>query len=117
MANPQFLKIIKISLYSVIAIIILGYALFANRNLLSGSEIIFISHQDGETVTESFVTIEGKVDPIVWLKMNDGEILTNKENIFKENMVLAPGLNIIEFEAMDKFNRPIKELLHLTYAP
>ena len=117
MASQQFEKIIKISLYSVIAIIVIGYALFANRNFLSGSEIVLTSHQDGQTVTESFITIEGKVDPIVWLKMNDGEILTNKENVFKESIVLAPGLNIIEFEAMGKFNRPIKELLHLTYAP
>ena|SRR3989344_2385027 len=101
---------------SLVAIIALSIALYAtNRmwNFARGPVLTIIQPQNGTTVPDALVTIEGNGKNVVSLYLNGRKILLDDDNAFSESLLLAYGYNILELEARDRFNRTIKKELIL----
>ena len=95
----------------VIIILIGGfvfYGLYKSKDFLTGPKIIIESPANGQTVSNSYLEIKGAAKNVSLLYLNGRQIFTDKNGIFKENLLLARGYNIIEVSAKDKFNREIK---------
>jgi hypothetical protein len=95
----------------IIAVLIGGfsfYGLFKARDFLAGPKISIESPKDGETVSSSYIEVKGKAKNVSLLSLDGRQIYASQDGIFKENLLLAKGYNIIELSAKDKFNREIK---------
>lgn len=70
---------------------------------------------NGSSVNSSFIEIEGKALNISYITLNDRQIFTNEEGIFKEKLLLSYGYNVITISAKDRFGRNTKEILEIIY--
>ncbi len=108
-------KILKISIVSIVILVLISYALFASHSLISGPEIIVTEPVSGSTVNISSVIVKGIVLRIQDIKLNGRPILIDKEGNFSETLLLSPGYNVFLLSAEDKFNRTIEYKLELVY--
>lgn len=117
--RPSFNRLLPFSVkigalvlfFSLIAI----YAYAKTQNLLRGPRIIIYEPANGSAFTGPLVEITGQAQRIANLFLNDGRIFTDEAGQFREKLLLAPGHNIIEVEASDKFGRTTRQILSLAY--
>ena len=95
----------KIAVFAIAAVLILGYAYSRTADLLRVPRIIIIEPVNGSTITSSPTYIKGYVEHSVILMLNGRTIFSNKKGEFEERILLAPGYNILEVRAEDKFGR------------
>jgi len=106
---------LKISIFGILAILILGYGFFQARNLISGPEIVVTSPQNGESLSDPLVTITGTATNITLISLDDRQIFVDKQGNFSEKLLVPPGYTIIKLAAQDKFGRTIQRLVELNY--
>ena len=99
----------------MLAMMILGYALFQARNLIRGPMISIENPQNGSTLVESLISIEGHAENISYISLNDRQIFIDEAGAFKEKLLLSYGYNIMTIKAKDKFGRETQETLELVY--
>lgn len=106
---------IRILLILVIFGVIGGYILFNSRILIDGPSIEVTYPQNGATLQEKLITIEGRTKNTTFISVNDRPISVDEEGFFRDSLLLLPGYNIITIEAKDKFEREISKRLDLYY--
>jgi len=111
--NRNAVSIIRTSLISLLAIVIIGYSIFQAQKLISGPLIEIYSPKNGSTFTQSLIEIEGIAKNISYLNLNHKPIFTDKNGYFREKLLLLPGYNIIKLDARDKFKKYKEERLEL----
>jgi hypothetical protein len=102
----------------VIIILIGGFTFFGiykARGFFTGPKIVIEYPIDGETITNSYIEIRGATKNISLLYLNNRQIFTDENGLFKEGLLLARGYNIIEVRVKDKFNREIKEIRQIVF--
>lgn len=104
----------KYSLWAFFAILVL-YALFQARSLIFGPILIIDTPEAGSTVPVGLIEISGSARNVSSLSLDDRPIYTDKENQFKEELVMQGGINIIKLTGRDRFGRE-KDLLVRVYA-
>lgn len=92
-----------------------GYAYFQASAFLSGPEIEFISPSTEDVVTEPSITVRGTAERIAFLELNGRPIFINEKGVFEEDLILSPGINIIELKAEDRFGRVIVRYLNIFF--
>ena len=97
------------------AIIIVGYALYEAWDYFSGPAITIASPNNGATLNEPLVEIQGTAINSAEVFLNGQRILTNDKGEFRERLLLAEGYNIIGLKAEDKFKRTAEQRLELVY--
>ena len=107
--NRQF----KIAIFSLISLIIIGYAVFRLWALISGPSLIVTYPSDGATTSQALIVITGKANRISSLWLNDRQIFTDQEGKFEEPLLLASGYNIMTLRAEDRFGRKVGKKLEL----
>jgi len=100
----------KIIILSFIIFIFIAYGLYEAKSFLTGPKID-LKKPAIMTVDNSDFEIDGRAQNISLLYLDGRQIFTDPEGNFKENILLARGINIIEVRAKDKFNREIKKTL------
>lgn len=111
--NQNALSILKLTLLSILGLVIFGYALFQGQKIIVGPVIEIYSPKSGSTFTETLIEIEGKAKNIAYINLNDRPIFTDKNGYFKEKLLLLPGYNIIKLDARDKFKKYKEKRLEL----
>lgn len=111
--NRNAISILKISLFSVLGLIILGYSLFQAQKIIVGPVIEVYTPENGATYSQTLIEIEGRARNIAYLNLNDRPIFTDKNGYFKEKLLLSPGYNIIKLDAKDKFKKYTEKKLEL----
>ena len=111
--NRNVASIIKVSLFSFLGIVILGYSLFQAQKLISGPIIEVFTPQNGATYNQTLIEISGRARNIAYLNLNDKPIFTDKNGYFKEKILLSPGYNVIKLDAKDKFKKYTEKRLEL----
>lgn len=106
--------IVRILFYGALVAAVVYYAFFQSRAFLQGPQIMFTAPQNGTALEERVVTVAGKVERIAFLKLNGRQIFVDGNGVFKEELILLPGHNIMELRAIDRFGRTAVETLHLT---
>jgi hypothetical protein len=104
---------LKIGLFIFLGLAILGYTIFQSQKIISGPVINILSPQNGSTLNEELILIEGMTKNISHINLNDRQIFTDKNGYFAEKFLLSPGYNVIKIDAEDKFNKKEQKILEL----
>ncbi len=114
--NSRTIKTVLRGILIVLTVlIILGYAYFRTQDYLGGPQVTILTPQNGETTHDPLLTIQGQTKNIADITLNDRKIFTDKKGIFKEEILLHCGYNIITVTATDKFNKEIKKRIEIVY--
>ena len=101
-------KTIKIIGFSIFFILVIIYALFISKDLISGVKIKDVNinglpAQASSTYTESVIKVTGNARNAINLTLNGREISIDQSGNFSETIALLLGYNIINIKAQDKF--------------
>lgn len=96
-------------------IIVLGYALFNARQLITGPQIVIKSPENGSSFDSPFIEIIGLAKNTSFITMNGRSIYVNENDEFREKLLLPPGTSIIKIDARDRFERSTEVTLWYTY--
>lgn len=91
------------------------YGIFTARHLIEGPIITVTSPANGALVGNSLVEIQGNVQNISFITLNDRQIYADEKGNFKEKLLLYPGYSIMKLYAKDRFGREITKGLSLVY--
>lgn len=109
----NFASILKISLFVLLALIIIVYTGFQAQKLISGPIIDIYTPENGATYNQTLIEISGRARNISYLYLDDRPIFTDKDGYFKEKILLSPGYNVIKLDATDKFKSHTEKRLEL----
>lgn len=101
-------KILHLGLGSILAIAIIGYALFEARFLITGPTLEIYSPKHGETINSSITEVSGKATQATFITLNGNQIFTDEDGLFKETVPLVTGYNIIVVSSQNKFERTLE---------
>ena len=93
----------------------LYYAYYQSRGIISGPQISVISPQNGETIRNPLVHVYGTTKRAKQITLDGREIFIDLEGNFGEELLLAPGYNIIELAALDAEGHNTKKTLEVVY--
>ena len=111
--NRSAISILRISIVTLLVLIIVGYSLFQAKKLITGPVIDIYTPQNGATYNQTLIEIDGRALNTAHLNLNGRKIFTDKEGYFKEKLLLSPGYNIIKLDAVDKFKKYTEKTLEL----
>lgn len=106
---------IKISISLVLLGLILTYAYFQSSDFLHSPSVFITEPSNKAVFDESLVLISGTAKKVSRLSLNGRQIFTDEAGVFKEQLLLSPGYNIITLVAKDRFDRDSIEVLELVY--
>lgn len=98
---------------TVLVLGIIGYGVFAARDLIRGPYIEIRRPIDGFTTASSTIAITGLAKRVQAVTINDFPIPISTEGDFNETIFLHPGNNTISIKAHDKFGKKISTTLSL----
>lgn len=64
---------------------------------------------EGEFLTSTRLLVKGRGTGAIQLELNGRPIYTDESGYFEEELILAPGLNIIQLKALGRFGRELTE--------
>ena len=111
--NRNASSILKIALFALLALVIVVYSLFQAQKIINGPIIDISSPKDGATYTSPLIEVQGKAENVAYLSLDGRQIFTDKDGNFKENLLLAPGLNVIQLDGIDKFKSKTKKTIQV----
>lgn len=95
--------------------IVILYALYESRGLLQGPQIYV--PEETFVSREASVTIRGRAERIIELRLNGQPITVTEEGNFEEQVLLAPGGNRFVLEARDARERGTRQTIDIIYRP
>src|SRR3989344_2356655 len=101
--NNDAKKILQIIGLVIFFLLIIVYAFFRSRDLISGVKIKDVNIVDGAKITESIMKVTGNAKNAVNLTLNGREISIDGAGNFDETIALLLGYNVINIKAKDKF--------------
>lgn len=108
-------KIVRILIFSIIILIVVGYGFYTSYDFIIGPVITISEPQNGSSFSDPTVRIKGVVKRIQEITLNDRPITIDDKGNFNETVLLAPGHNVFELRAGDKFGRSKEVRLELVY--
>ena len=111
--NRNARSLVRITISSILGLVIVGYSLFQAQKLIFGPIIDVYTPQNGATYNQTLIEIDGRAQNISYLNLNDSPIFTDKNGYFKEKLLLSPGYNIIKLDARDKFKKYTEKKLEI----
>jgi len=97
----------------ILFLLLIAYSLYQARALLVGPQIWIENPQDGDTVENPLVIVEGQSKNIAWISLNDRQIFTDEKGVWSEKLLVSPGLSIITVKARDRFGRETKKSVQI----
>lgn len=93
-----------------------GYFAYQLKNYFGGPKIILNNLNEWNMTNSDFIEIAGSAKNVSNFFLNGRKIFWNEKGYFKENLVLAPGLNIMQIRADDKFGHKKEEYYYIIYS-
>lgn len=87
-------------------VVILAYALFATRTLLSGPSLTLITPRDNLTYSGALL-IEGRTARVSYLSVNGSPVPLAEDGSFALERAYPPGYTVLEVRARDRFGREV----------
>jgi hypothetical protein len=85
------------------------YLIFRFQHYWQGGRISIFFPDDFAFLTSSHLIVKGSGLEVSRLELNGRPIYTDQNGFWEEELILAPGLNIIELKADDRFGRKLSE--------
>jgi hypothetical protein len=101
---------------TLLILFIIAYSWSRTRDLIRGPELT-VYPIDTSTLASPLIKLEGQVQRVAHLQLNDGKIFADADGHFQEEILLYPGYNKIKIEATDRFGRTVDQYLELAYKP
>lgn len=108
-------KSLRVGLIIAFFIFILIYGFYRSYDLMFGVKIKNVNIENGQTYTESILTVSGNAKNATKLMLNGREISLDKDGNFSEAIALLLGYNIVGIEAKDKFGHIDEKYYQLIY--
>jgi flagellar hook assembly protein FlgD len=82
-------------------------------------EIVIETPHDGLWINQRLISVQGRVEPGIILKVNDNEVLIGADGSFTADVMLQEGENVLRFEATDEVGNVSTEerIIHLKTNP
>jgi hypothetical protein len=103
----------KYALLILLFLLLTSYSLFQARFLILGPQIWINYPEDGATVENSLVTIEGDARNVAWISLNDHQIFTDESGKWSEKLIVSQGLSIMTVKARDRFGRVTEKQIRI----
>jgi transcriptional regulator with XRE-family HTH domain len=107
----QFLianKYLRFAILGVFALLIVSYLGVQVHHIITPPDILVLSPPDGMVTEQAILTVNGKVDDGVIIKVNNEEVLLSKDGTFETEIALEKGLNVITVEGQKRYSRTTK---------
>jgi transcriptional regulator with XRE-family HTH domain len=107
----QFLlanKYLKLVALGVFSLLIVGYLGIQVHHIITPPDIVVLSPSDGMVTEQAILTVNGKVDKGVIIKVNNEEVLLGQDGAFETEVALEKGLNVITVEGQKRYSRTTK---------
>jgi len=101
-------KLLSRTAIGIFVIVVIVYALYQARGILSGPQITLERPADGITATTSLITVSGNITRASSVFLNDKAIYLDLGGRFREELLLSAGYNIIEVRAEDGAGRVVR---------
>jgi len=101
-------------LFILACVVLLLYALFEARRLITGPQVTITSPIHGEATSSRAVFISGEAHNISFLTINDNPTYTNEMGQFREILTPPPGYTTIVVAATDRFGRRTSTSVSIT---
>lgn len=98
-----------ITVFAVLFLFFVGYLIFRFQDFWRGPEVAIAYPEEGETLTNSRVLVQGRGLAVSRLELNGRPIYTQENGEFEAELILASGLNIIQLKAQGRFGREFVE--------
>lgn len=99
----------------VIAAAVISYSYYQSLGIREGPTLIIEEPHNGETLDHSLVEIRGRASRVANISLNGRQIFVDQEGVFREELLLMYGYNIIGIEAQDRFGKHVVKKLELVY--
>lgn len=103
--HRDFKKTLKIISLSAFFLFIIIYAFFRSEELIFGVKIKNITIENGATLSQNSLIVDGNAKNATNLFLNGREIFVDKNGNFNETLALLSGYNVINIKAKDKFGK------------
>lgn len=98
-------KILQWGLSGLGVAIVLGYSYFMIDDFVRGPRLIIDSSQSGFSTTSPLAIVSGRGIHTNNVAINDSPVAVDLEGNFHNQLILAPGYNIIKVTAKDNYDR------------
>ena len=90
-------------LIGFVGVLVLFYGLWQARDFLRGPRVYIKSPEQGGVFDKNPMVVKGQAFDIIKFTLNGRTIFTDENGNFREEILLAKGVNDIEIYAEDKF--------------
>ncbi len=108
-------KIIKISLFVFIILVVTIYSVISFKDYVDGPQIEVMQPINGSSIASSTTLLKGQVKRIKDVSINNRPLLIDTQGNFTYNLLLLDGYNIFIISAIDKFGRTTEYKLELVH--
>lgn len=108
-------KFLGVGVFIGLFVFIVFYAFFQTRSLARGVDLVVKGISDGAIFEGNILNLTGQATHAKHIRINDREILVDKDNNFSDELVLSPGYNIITIEAEDKYDKKTEASYRVFY--
>ena len=104
-SRTKTLRMIRIAVISIVALLIVAYAIWRSLNYARGPIINIYQPLNGSAIATSTVNIIGQALRVNSLSLNGKTVFIDEAGNFNETIVIFPGVNVLTFDAHDQFGR------------
>ena len=108
-------KIVTVFL-SLIILSVVGYYLWHQLSSFNSKPYLFISSPLADEITsDSEIIVSGETEIGIVLKINREDVFVDENGYFTESIMLHPGKNVIIIEAVNRFDKIVREERNIIY--
>ncbi|MCK5476112.1 MAG: helix-turn-helix domain-containing protein [Candidatus Pacebacteria bacterium] len=108
-------KIITL-IFSIIVVFVVGYYLWYQISSFSSTPYLFVSNPlNDQIINNAEIKVSGQTEEDVIIRINGEDIFVDPTGYFSETIFLKFGNNILEIEAVNKFNKKSLEVRNIIY--
>ena len=112
-SRSSYIKLLKISVATIIAIVIVVYIFFRSLSYIKGPNIYIAEPANGTSIESNSINIKGQAQRISNLYMNGNPVTIDEQGNFNKTIGILEGTNIITLEGKDRFGRNTRTVLTL----
>lgn len=108
-------KILKLLLWGLGVTIVIGYSLFILMDFIRGPRIIIESPKNGFSTTTQAIMVTGQGIHTNNITINGAQIAVDLNGNFRDQLILAPGYNIIKIVGKDNYSRVTEKTIETVF--
>ena len=108
-------RLLKMGLITIATLCLIVFVFFKTRDIIFGARLSDLSITDGQTFTDPFVEVTGRMKNAAAISINGFAVRPNQEGSFSDSLILHPGYNVLTINTEDKFGKKMEKTYTLIY--